>query len=467
MQFDEPCFLHALTQRPELARSFSQLFQPDWLNRVELIPILEEIYAFTAKYGTPPSFPTLHQVFHDKDEEVYEVRMKRALEGIEQLRPDTSQIVYTVARARDAAIVRSVQSLYGSQAWLEMEKNGQGQDILKTLHRWLSQFAETGDIQSLDIREGVDNLIEEHADNQHLREPIATEIDFLDKWTGGGLRPGNLGIGIGPTGAGKSALLLNIAYRITVVNPSPIKVWFVSNELTMMEQVERFLARMSRTPLPEVWHRPAVAYQKAQRHWSYGLEDRLRLTSINREHTTDELESLLATWRSLEGWIPNVLVLDFMERMKPTSAGYQRDQTWTWLGGVARDLVRMAKQHNLVVWTAAQANRSGLRAEKVEADMAQSSIQHLQEATLVLGMQKRTSVEGNEALQFNLLKARHAKGFQYPVALETDLEKMVITEKRCQVKSRKEEETKDTDRSEPTQRNGKSKRKPLESPSFG
>lgn len=472
MQFNEPCFLHALVQRPELARSFSQLFQPEWLNQVELIPILETIYEFTAEHGTPPSFRTLHEVFEDKDQEVYEVRMRRVLQNLEGLEPDVSQTAYALARARDAAVVRSVQSLYSSQAWLEMEKEGKGQDILKTLHRYLSQFADTGDISSGNIRECIDELIEEHAD-QNLRDPLPTEIDLLDRWSEGGLRPGNLAIVIAPTGTGKSALLLNIAHRMAVVNPSQVNVWFVSNELSRLEQTERFLARMSRQPLPEVWHHPALAYQKVQKHWTYGTDDRLRLTAINREHSTDEMEAILATWRSLEGWKPRVLVLDFMERMRPTASGYQRDKTWTWLGGVAQDLVRMAKRHNIIIWTAAQANRSGLHSEKIRAEMAQSSIQHLQEASLVVGMQQRISTEGKECVQFSLLKARHARARQRPVALETDMAKMLITDTECNVMSRQEEEAaekSETDSSveaQKTQRQPKGKREQLEGPSFG
>ena len=152
------------------------------------------------------------------------------------------------------------------------------------------------------------------------------------------------------------------------------------------------------------------------------------LTEVNREISTDELESEMAKWVNLLGWKPDVLILDYMERMRPCDSGYRRDQIWDWIGAIARDLKRFAKRHNCLVWTAAQVNRSGLN-KKVEMglDMAQGSIKHLQESDCTIGMRQKHISQDKIVMEFTSLKQRHSKMAHKPVYLECDLGRMSIT----------------------------------------
>jgi hypothetical protein len=133
-------------------------------------------------------------------------------------------------------------------------------------------------------------------------------------------------------------------------------------------------------------------------------------------------------WVNLVGWKPDVLILDFMERMKPCDAGYGRDKEWNWLGAISRDLSRFAKRHNILVWTAAQTNRSGMvKGVKMDLGMAQASTKHLQEATVVIGMTQQDIGDDKIAMEFSSLKQRHSRRSFKPVMVECDLSKMNIT----------------------------------------
>jgi hypothetical protein len=63
---------------------------------------------------------------------------------------------------------------------------------------------------------------------------------------------------------------------------------------------------------------------------------------------------------SREGFIPDVLLVDYADLMKVDSVNYRQD-----LGRVYKELRGIAVERNIGVVTASQANRSGIRAKTV------------------------------------------------------------------------------------------------------
>jgi hypothetical protein len=423
--FDEKTFLYALSSRPEDAKKFATTFKPEWLHKTEFIPILAELYAFTRKHGEQPSIDTLHKVFKDKDEDAYVLRYKNALDSITTTIPDRSTVLYTLGQARDTGIVRDFQDMVSDQTFLTQQMNLKGGDVLKTLHKFFNRHGDLSEDRTMDIKTAIESLIDSHGFTPEVIR-IPTGIEVIDEWSGGGLRTKQLGIIMAPTGAGKSAALVVMAHKMSTTEQK--RVWMVTNELTIEEQTERFLSRLTGKELTKIINDPGVAYQGLDRHWKAGLHDRLRITEVNREVSMDDLESEMAKWVNLLGWKPDVLVLDFMERMKPCDAGFGRDQVWDWLGAISRDISRFAKRHNILVWTAAQTNRSGLGSERaMSADMAQGSIKHLQEATVVIGMRQEELPDERVVMEFTSIKQRHSRRSSRPVKLICNLAKMSIT----------------------------------------
>ena len=424
-KFDEKVFIYALSSRPEDAKKFATTFKPDWLHTTEFIPILAELYVFTRQHGESPSIPTLHEVFKDKDEEAYNLRYKAALNSIGGTVPDRSMMIYTLDQARDTGVVRDFQELVNDQTFLKKQADLKGKGLLQSLHTFFNRHGEMGEDRTMDLKQAIENLVHSHGFIPDVVR-IPTGIKVIDEWSGGGLRTKQLGIIMAPTGAGKSSILIVMGHKIAELEQK--RVWIVTNELTIEEQTERMLARITGTDLGTVIDDPGVAYSGLGRHWKSELQDRIRLTEINREVSVDDLEAEMAKWINLIGWKPDVLILDFMERMKPCDTGYARDKEWNWLGAISRDLSRFAKRHNILVWTAAQTNRSGLeKGAKMGLEMGQASIKHFQEATVVIGMTQQEMGDDKVGLELSSLKQRHSRRSFKPVVLECDLSKMSIT----------------------------------------
>lgn len=436
MTFNENTFVWALTARPEDTKTFAQIFRPEWLETVAMRPVLAEIYSFTREHGEPPSLVTLHQIFKDKDSISYENRYKKILSDIQINEPDRSEQIYELGKARDVAKVRSFAAMCQDEAFMEKQAVFDGEHLVRDVENWIRQFEDVRTDRTMDIKSAVEHLVQSAGFNSSPAR-IPCGIKPLDEWTGGGLRPKQLGLIIAPTGHGKSAILLIMAHWIAQIEGK--RVWMITNELPLEEVTERTLARMTGIPLDKIMDDPAVAYTGLERHWKSGLANRLIITDINREATTEDFEAEMARMANLHGWKPDVVIVDFMERMKPTLSGHRRDKEWQWIGGIAKDLVRFSKKHNIMCWSAGQTNREGLKVDSggVGLHMVQGSIRHLQEATAVItarqipipGLDEEDAV----AIEFQSQKMRQSRLVHRPKIVKANLSKMFITSEEIEI----------------------------------
>lgn len=427
MPFDESILIKCLSERTEDARMLRQVFKPDWLNTIPYRPILKEIYAFLDQHGMPPSIATLHQVFQNLDDTLYQARYKKTLNDLEKVTYDISSVIYTLEKAKDVAKARSFKDLANSALFTEYIEEDNGVEILKAVEEWKLQFHNTADETELDIKEAIQRIVKDQGFVKK-NEPIPCGIDVLDEFSGGGIKPKNLAIIIAPSKSGKSISLMNIGYHMASVQEK--NVLFVTNELTTEETAERFASRITGVPSSEIQRDMAVVLGNPilERHWQLGLHKRLRILEKISEFSTDFIESAIAKYVSLYSWAPDVIVVDYMERMRPTIRDVRRSEQWDWLGAVARDMMRLAKKGNYLVWTAAQTNRKGFdRNQQLGAGAAQGSIKHLQEASFVVGQRKRKTANGM-VLEFEPILVRHAPDSER-VFVSTNLPEMRIGSK--------------------------------------
>lgn len=436
--FSEEVFLWALTTRPEDAKRFSTFFNPEWLQTVQYRPILEEIYRFTKEKGTPPNLKVLHDIFEKRDSTQYTARYKKYLEQIGSVDPipELSEMIYTLDQAKDVAVSWSLKEMMNSHAFQSMNDTFDGVGQIKAIQSWLHQFFGQSEDIEYDIKQAVSALIAERGwMNQDQKIPCGVQV--IDDMTTGGLRPKQVGIVMAPTGHGKSVCLMIMAQKMASIEGK--RVLFISNELSMSEVTERFLCLLSGHHLNEVIDDPICSVSELDYHWKYGLDGQLRLIEVNREISIDDIESIVGRYANLYGWTPEVVVLDFMERMKPSLSGYKRDQSWNWYGAIANDLVRTAKKNNWLIWTAVQTNRAGLSAEVQEMSHAQGSIRHFQEAAAVVAMHQQADYSTGDdevcILAFKPLKLRHSRRPGETILVKARLGNMEITNDRIDVQA--------------------------------
>ena len=430
MTFDETLFIRALIERPSDAKAFSETFEPAWLHTVEYAPILTKIFEFTKEKDTPPSVATLRELFREEDDKAYEIRHKPLLDRLELLPYDQTLAIHTLTKAKNSAVSLSLENMFHSPLIQQCIEESDGPELMHQVQNWITKFSGSTEDTERRMEEAFEDLIKSRnwqADERH----ISCGIDIIDDWTGGGLSRRTLGLILAPTGQGKSTCLMLMAYKIALHGK---RVMFISNELAMDELATRFGTLISGESLQDVASKPEIIRDSILKVKTYNLNNMLRLVEVNRDISTNDIESMISRYNNMYGWKPDAVVIDYMERMKPCTKGLKQTDTWTYYGGIASDLVRMAKRLNVLVWSAGQTNRSGYKSNLMQnLDQAQGSIRHLQEAAAVIAMRQRPEYplenKDERVLEFTPLKMRHSKLPGDPVLVEANLGKMLITKK--------------------------------------
>jgi hypothetical protein len=433
MNFNEPIFLRALMERPADARKYMGTFHPNWLKTAKWVPILAKIFEFVEKFGTPPGFPVLRDLFIEEDKSSYDIRYKNDIDELEALTFTDDEVLYAIDKAKDIMISWSLSHLINQPDFVRSLETFDGKEIVQDIQKWILKFDGSNEDVEFSIEDAVKELIRSRGWN-NPQTNIETGIEFLDNWCGGGLRPKQLGIIVAPTGAGKSMTLMIIAYRMSTLGGK--RVMFISNELSMGEITERFGTLIAGRDQDTIIDTPAIIRTGlSEKMTKWNIHKHLRVVEVNREISTNDIEAMIARNIKLFGWAPEVIVIDYMERMRPLATGINRETTHLWYGEIAKDLIRMSKRTDTLVWTACQTNRSGLNSE-VDQSMgqAQGSIRHFQEASAVVALRKRPELvlpslqnTGMKILEFANLKMRHSADSNATVFVEADFSKIAIT----------------------------------------
>lgn len=433
--------ISGILERDSDARDMAKLFKPEWLKNIELHPILSAIYQYINEEKVSPSLQSLTQYLLEKDSKKFEARWKSTLDQLKNYK-DTKTQIYNIKKAKEIAAAYSLNYLISEQRFQKMLEDGNANALKAEVSRWLTKHTEDPENQVLSLQESFDHLLENFP-WQGRDSKISTGILPIDKWAGG-LRAPQLGIIIAPSGHGKSAILMNIARWAASVEAKT--VLFVSNELTIEEQTERFLVRIQDpkrdssgkinfVTLNELQDDPTLGWRKLE-GYQKELDKRLYLYSAPLGQNVIELEEIMKRIRHERGAWPNLVIIDYLERMATTKK-MDRGKTWIYLGELARELIWLAKRRKCAIWTAGQTNREGMN-PKIELGMqhSQNSIQHIQESSLVLGVRKVqvTNSSGVQisCLEFKELKSRHGEMSGRRMLLEVDLSKMYISDREVE-----------------------------------
>lgn len=435
-KFNEQALIAGLCDRESDAMVMKNLFDPNWLKDAELKPVLRAIFEYMDKENAVPSLPSLSAFMEDKDKAKFDARYHTTLAQL--VGYDTKSQMYAINRAKEAAAAYSLHYLIHEQRFQQMLTDGKAEDIKQELAKWLSSHTESEDEGLFSVQEAFDKLLDDHP-WQGKAAKVATGIKPIDDWAGG-LRPPQMGIVMAPTGHGKSAILMNIAYHAAAIEDKT--VLFITNELTINEQTERFLVRMQNPALDSqgkfdyheltrIQDDPSIAYTQLT-GYRQTLNKKLFIYSANLGQTADGIDEICKRVRMERGVWPDMIVVDYLERMS-TVVNMDRGSTWTYFGQIAKELVGLAKRRQVILWTAIQTNRSGMNANNaLGMDSAQGSIQHFQESALAVGVRKVqvSKPDGTiqKGLEFQEMKARHGAMESRKMIIEVDLGRMWLSD---------------------------------------
>jgi replicative DNA helicase len=200
--------------------------------------------------------------------------------------------------------------------------------------------------------------------NSESQDKYKMFLPSLNKSLEGGLGQKELAMVIAPPGVGKSLWLVNQAVESMIEGR---KVLYVSLEMSEDKIAQRFDSVM--TLVPQAHLKDPSAQLKVGERLSIFRTNFPDSQLMIKEFPTgtinvNGLRALLVQLRNYEEFVPDVIVVDYLELMRPIREGqheYQAQQR------IAEELRGLAMELKVLMWTATQTNRQG-RAVKIITD---------------------------------------------------------------------------------------------------
>jgi replicative DNA helicase len=252
-------------------------------------------------------------------------------------------------------------------------------------------------------------------ENPNFDSGILTGYSYLD-YVSGGLRPGELILIGGESGAGKSMLLMNMAIQIWLQNNNVDmtdnfgpghNVLYFSLEMPFKPCLNRVLGRLSGTPTKSIRSAKlnpleADKLKKSLRFinkYPYQFE----IVDIPRGATMETLELLYEEAKVL--YDPKIVVIDYLGLMSHSD---ENMEDWLALGKISGAVHEFSRAHNLTVLSAIQLNRSKSAKEedKIGLHRIGRSALIMQHANIGIQIETRIGEKNHPDLLYHLIKMR-------------------------------------------------------------
>lgn len=245
-----------------------------------------------------------------------------------------------------------------------------------------------------------------------FRAPIPAMYG-LDKYIGGGLAGGEMAIVLAPPGGGKSMALVKIASTALLEGK---RVIYYTLELSEKVVGQRFDACLNQIKIKDVWEYPDVVRENAQEIDDKGGQLVIKEFATGQA-TTNTILAHLRTLEANEGFIPDIIFIDYADIMKPLTVFSEKRHSLT---SIYEGIRGIAVEIGIPIWTASQTNRAGMNKDKFGLDAIGEALGKAATADLVIGIGRPDEVKVANEATFGILKNRNgADGFYLPAIFDT------------------------------------------------
>jgi replicative DNA helicase len=268
------------------------------------------------------------------------------------------------------------------------------------------------------LKEAVPVFREEY--NARMEDPdfdqgIKTGYSYFDMVTDG-LRPGELILIGGESGAGKSMFLMNMAIQIWLQNNTVDmtdnfgpgqSIMYFSLEMPFKPSLNRVLSRMSGNPSKKIrkssLNTDEMTKMKRVLKFINNYPYEFEIIDIPRGATMESLELIYEEAKA--HYDPKIIVIDYLGLMDYDGPEME---DWLKLGKIAEKIHEFARVHNVTVLSAIQLNRSkGKEAEdKIGLHRIGRSALIMQNANIGVQIESRPNEKDYPDMNYHLIKNR-------------------------------------------------------------
>ena len=422
-KFQEEAIISIALDQPDFFQSVSQFIKPDMFVRLETKYVMAELLNLIEKYNVIPTRPILKEHIESKlsvDEPFDEVL--RLVERKSDYRevPIIKETLLTWAKRK------AFGQIYSPEA-MDAYKDGNYEHIEKLVND-ANKIADFGNTK-FSFLDNIDILFEPDAIAHRT-----TGFPRLDKvLNNGGPSPKEVVCWLAPTNVGKSILLCNNAIS-SLKGPGPNgtdgqDVLLVTFELDVTKTALRCLAATVGIPMDQLAdHKDLIrrtintmknTYKK--KFYIYELPP--------DECSVNHIYAILSNLKRTEGWKPDVVILDYMDLMVSRHKEYNKDE-YTRQKHVATEVRGLAKNEEVLIYTATQTNRGGMDGDRpIDLNKSAESFGKQFALDYVVSLNQSMDERSQNPAQLRFFVAKNRNGPKHvTITCEIDYTTMVVKE---------------------------------------
>jgi replicative DNA helicase len=247
--------------------------------------------------------------------------------------------------------------------------------------------------------------------HRQYRVPVPS-MRGIDAKISGGLAGGELGVILSPTGGGKSMVLVKFACTAMEFGKKVVYYTFELNENVIGN---RFDACLNGIMLKDILDFPDVIKENLEQLGQRGGGLMIKEFPTGSASVNTLRAHLKAMQR--DNFVPDIIFVDYADIMKSTSTFTEKRYALT---SIYETLRGMAMEMNIPIWTASQANRESINANKFDLKVISESLGKAQTADVILGIGRTDEDKSQRKATMMILKNRNGEdGFSIPLHFDT------------------------------------------------
>lgn len=259
--------------------------------------------------------------------------------------------------------------------------------------------------------------------NSSLEPKFRTPFESLNEGLEGGLAHKEMAMVVAPPGVGKSLFLANQATRSVLDGHNVLYISLEMAEDRVAQRMDSIFTRIKQKELAgrvdDIQDRLAIISEQWESRGRLMIKEfptkRLSITG---------LRAYLNQLQNYEDFVPDVLVIDYLELMKTEKdmAEYQGQER------LAQELRGIASEYGILVWTATQTNREGKKVNIItDAELA-DSYGKIRVCDLVFSINQTEQEFDQGEARLYLMKSRNGRA-RYIVPIGIDYSRLTISQK--------------------------------------
>lgn len=429
---EEEAIVSLILERPETFVPIAKFVSADLFKGIAPKYIIEMLKQEYDQYGSLPS----RALFRDKvantltADDPYEQIL-----GLIEREGDPRDMVRIRDRMKDWAQHQTLSLLYSDEA-LAAHASGDYEYLTKIFND-ASRISMAGD-------EGFwffDRYEEILADN--AIEHISTGFPLLDSHLNeGGPSTKEVLVWLAPTGVGKTLMLCNNAVTALLSGHNVLLVTF---ELSTLKTALRIAANMtgiglknffssnieemSQSDLAQLRYQQDKVRKSLSARAKFGRQGKKRGDLVIYEMPPDECSvddvyGIIERNRRLRGWQPKVVILDYLELMISRHSYSNKEGDYTRQKAVSTEVRGLAKNEDVLVYTANQTNRSAINNREdgapIDVDKSAESFGKNMPVDYVVSMNQTEAEYQRDPAEIRLWIAKNRNGPKF-VAVHTNV----------------------------------------------